>query len=129
MSKMKELSIVLDELVSCGESLISAANALRKIYSDTASNAEPASAVHAEPKAKMQPSQEKKPATQPAQTPKPENTYTKEDVRGILAAKSSAGHSDKVRALLAKFGAKQLKQVDPKDYAALIKEAEVIGDE
>ena len=32
-----------------------------------------------------------------------------------------------VKELLEKFGAQQLKQIDPKDYAAILKEAEVIG--
>ena len=54
-------------------------------------------------------------------------TYTKEDVRGVLAAKSAAGFKKEIKELLEKYGAQQLKQVDPKDYAALLKEAEVIG--
>ena len=68
MSKMKELAAVLDELVTCGEALISTANSLRDIFS-----------------------------------------------------------GDEIRALLGKFGAKQLKQVDPSDYAALVTAAESIG--
>lgn len=127
MSKMKELSMVLDELVTCGETLISTANALKEIFSESATPGEPA-------ETKPAPKGSKKAAASPAEpkaekesapTPEPE-TYTKEQVRGILAKISSAGHSDEVRALLDKFGAKQLRQVDPKDYAALIKEAEKI---
>ena len=34
MSKMKELSQALDEMVACGEGLIRAANAIREILSD-----------------------------------------------------------------------------------------------
>ena len=59
--------------------------------------------------------------------PEPTPTYTKEDVRGVLAAKSAAGFKKEVKELLEKFGAQQLKQIDPKDYAAILKEAEVIG--
>lgn len=133
MSKMKDLSMVLDELVTCGETLINTANALKEIFSDTAeadlapknikktTAAKPAT----EASAKAEGSEEPKAADiQPTA-----KTFSKEEVRGILAAKSSAGHSDEVRALLSKFGAKQLKQVDPKDYAALVQEAEVIGNE
>lgn len=129
MSKMKDLSMVLDELVTCGETLISTANALKEIFSDTAA-ADPApknskKTAAAEAVAKAETSEEPKAANnQPTA-----KAFTKEEVRGILAAKSSAGHSDEVRALLLKFGAKQLKQVDPKDYAALVQEAEVIGNE
>ena len=35
MSKMSELSQVLDEMVSCGENLIQAAKALKNIFSST----------------------------------------------------------------------------------------------
>ena len=98
MSKMSELSQVLDEMVACGEGMIKAANALKDIFSSTE-----------EAPAKTAPS------------------YTQEDVRGVLASKSAAGFKKEVKELLEKYGAQQLKQVDPKDYAALIKEAEVIG--
>jgi len=133
MSKMKDLSMVLDELVTCGETLINTANALKEIFSDTAAadlapkNSKKTTAAKpaAEASAKAEGSEEPKAAdNQPTA-----KTFTKEEVRGILAAKSSAGHSDEVRALLSKFGAKQLKQVDPKDYAALVQKAEVIGNE
>ena len=138
MSKMKELSMVLDELVTCGETLISTANALKEIFSNTADAETPPAKS-----SKKAPAKSKAAAATPEENPddypyeitddsdseaKPAaKPISKEQVRGILAAKSGAGHSDEVRALLAKFGAKQLKQVDPKDYAALIKAAEKIG--
>ena len=100
MSKMSELSQVLDEMIACGEGMIKAAKAIKEIFSST----------------------EEAPAV-----PESAPSYTKEDVRGILAAKSAAGFKKEVRELLEKYGAQQLKQVDPKDYAALLKEAEVIG--
>lgn len=100
MSKMSELSQVLEEIIACGEGMIKAANAIKEIFS----------------------SKEEAPAV-----PESAPSYTKEDVREILAAKSAAGFKKEVKELLEKYGAQQLKQVDPKDYAALIKEAEVIG--
>ncbi|MBP3238137.1 MAG: DNA ligase [Lachnospiraceae bacterium] len=123
MSKMKDLSMVLDELVTCGETLISTANVLKEIFSDTAAPDPAPKSNKKNAAAKPAASSEK------AEEPKPTKALTKEDVRGILAAKSSAGHSDEVRSLLAKYGAKQLKQVDPKDYETLVQEAEVIGNE
>lgn len=147
MSKMKELSMVLDELVTCGETLISAANALKEIFNNTADAEKPpaknsrkapvkSKAVTATPEENPDDypyeitddsdSEAEAPATKSESKPEAK-PITKEQVRGILAAKSGAGHSDEVRALLARFGAKQLKQVDPKDYAALIKAAEKIG--
>lgn len=51
---------------------------------------------------------------------------TLEKVRGILADKSRAGHTDKVRAIIEKYGADRLSDINQKDYAAIIKEAEVL---
>jgi hypothetical protein len=50
-----------------------------------------------------------------------------EDVRAVLAEKSRAGHTAEVRALLQKYGAEKLSAVDPANYEALMKDAEVIG--
>ena len=121
MSKMSELSQVLDEMIACGERMIKAANTLKDIFSSTE-----------EAPAKTETKTAKKATMQEAAEPEavkvePAPSYTKEDVRGVLAAKSAAGFKKEVKELLEKFGAQQLKQVDPKDYAALLKEAEVIG--
>ena len=52
MSKMKELATVLDELVTCGETLISTANSLRDIFSGDADTPDsPATAEAMEPAA------------------------------------------------------------------------------
>ena len=49
-----------------------------------------------------------------------------EKVRGVLADKSRSGHTAQVRALIQKYGADRLSEIDPKDYGAIIKEAEVL---
>ena len=121
MSKMSELSQVLDEIIACGEGMIKAANALRDIFSSTEE-------VPAKTETKTAKKATKQDATVTEEVkPEPTPTYTKEDVRGVLAAKSAAGFKKEVKELLEKFGAQQLKQIDPKDYAAILKEAEVIG--
>jgi hypothetical protein len=48
-------------------------------------------------------------------------------VRAVLAEKSRAGHTAEVRELLQKYGADKLSAVDPANYEALLKDAEVIG--
>lgn len=121
MSKMSELSQVLDEMIACGEGMIKAANALKDIFSST----EEAPAKTETKTAKKATKQDATLTEESKSEPTP--TYTKEDVRGVLAAKSAAGFKKEVKELLEKFGAQQLKQIDPKDYAALLKEAEVIG--
>ena len=45
----------------------------------------------------------------------------------MLAEKSHDGYTDQVRGLLQKYGAEKLSGVDPKHYAALLKDAEVLG--
>ena len=51
---------------------------------------------------------------------------TLEKVRGILAIRSRSGHAEEVRAILMKYGADRLSAIDPKDYAAVLKDAEVL---
>lgn len=58
---------------------------------------------------------------------KPVPVITREDVRAVLAEKSSQGYTGQVRELLRAHGADKLSAIDPSEYAALIKEAEVIG--
>ena len=52
----------------------------------------------------------------------------KEEVRVILNRIAKAGFEQEIKNLLAKYGAKTLGQVDPKDYAALVAEAEGLTD-
>ena len=52
-----------------------------------------------------------------------------EDVRSLLAAKSRDGHTTQVKALLKKYGANRLSEVDPANYKTLYQEAEGIGNE
>ena len=69
------------------------------------------------------------PETPPAPAPAdpPPKAITLEEVRAVLAEKSHDGYTDQVRGLLQKYGAEKLSGVDPKHYAALLKDAEVLG--
>ena len=53
-----------------------------------------------------------------------EKPVTLEDVRGLLADKSRAGHTAEVKALLIKHGADRLSGIDPANYAVLMADAE-----
>lgn len=44
----------------------------------------------------------------------------------MLADKSRQGHTAEIRALLQKYGASKLSQIDPAQYKALLAEAEVL---
>ena len=67
------------------------------------------------------------------ETPRPDSdtpakVYTYEEVRAVLAEKSRTGFRAEVKALLTAHGVKQLSEVkDPEMFAALVAEAEVIG--
>ena len=102
MSKMSELDLCIGELRSAAHSLNAVAESLTALFS--ASDAEP----------KSPPSEKTKP-------------ITLEQVRAVLAEKSRDGHTALVRELLEKHGAAKLSEIDPKEYAALLAEAEVLG--
>lgn len=110
MSKMSDLSLILDELRKCGETLIDVSDTLREIFS--------APEAVAEPEPEPKPVEEK---------PKP---VTLEQVRAVLAKKTrvSKENTDAIRELLLKHGAGKLSEIKPEEYAALLKEAEVIPD-
>lgn len=57
----------------------------------------------------------------------PAPTYTKEDVRKILARKAADGFKDEVKALLKAYGAESLSTLDSKHYGDVIEEAGGIG--
>ncbi|NCC86164.1 MAG: DNA ligase [Clostridia bacterium] len=100
MSKMSELDLCVIELRSAAQSLNSVADSLTSLFSGS------------QPESSVQP--ESKP-------------LTLEDVRAVLAEKSRNGHTAKIRELLEKHGAAKLSEIDPKKYAALLAEAEVLG--
>ena len=60
-----------------------------------------------------------------APTPE-EKPVTLEQVRAVLAEKSHDGFTAEVRALLEKYGASKLSQIDPSKYADLLAEAEIL---
>ena len=67
------------------------------------------------------------PTPAPAPADPPPKAITLEEVRAVLAERSHDGYTDQVRGLLQKYGAEKLSGVDPKHYAALLKDAEVLG--
>ena len=111
MSRMKLLLDVVEDMRSLADSLQAVATALGQ--SDPEDAAAPA------------PAPEAPPAPVPADPPT--KAITLEEVRAVLAERSHDGYTDQVRGLLQKYGAEKLSGVDPKHYAALLKDAEVLG--
>lgn len=104
MSKMSDMAMTIEELRNAADAITDAANYLDQLFSDS--------------DAKKQP-EEKAPVQKPA--------LTLEQVRAVLSEKSRAGYTAGVRELLQKYGASKLSQVDPSNYEALLRDAEVIG--
>lgn len=117
MSKMNELSALLDSLIECGQKLIEVGNGLKEYYTDA-------------PKTVSTP--EKHDEATMAEASEHAKTISFEEVRKVLAGKSSeedGKYKAQVKALVTKYSETgNLKGVPEDKYAALIAEAEVIGD-
>ena len=97
MSKMSDMSMIIEELRSTAAAINDAANWLIEQFSSNETSPEPTSA---------------------------EPALTLEAVRAVLANKSRAGFTAQIRSLLQKYGADKLSGIDPANYKALITDAE-----
>ncbi|MEA5000062.1 MAG: DNA ligase [Candidatus Limiplasma sp.] len=105
MSKMAELDAAVAELRRCGEALSRVSETLRDLFSGSDEQQTDSAATPNEPAAKA---------------------LVLEDVRSVLAQKSVEGHTAEVQALIRKYDADKLSQVDPAHYADLLRDAEVL---
>ena len=111
MSRIKLLLDVIEDIRSLADSLQAVATALGQSgQEDTATPTQPPEVTPT-----------------PAPVDLPPKAITLEEVRAVLAERSHDGYTDQVRGLLQKYGAEKLSGVDPKHYAALMKDAEVLG--
>ena len=106
MSKMAEMAQTIEELRTAAASINAAADWLYQQFSGDDDEAK---------------------VTEAPAKKKPKLELKLEDVRAVLAEKSRDGHSADVRALLKKYGAAKLSEINPANYEALMKDAEVIG--
>ena len=76
---------------------------------------------------------EAKEVSKPVETGQPtkqiavEKTPSLADVRAVLAVKTQNGMTAEVKGLITKYGGTKLSDVDPKHYADIIRDAEVLG--
>ena len=130
MSTMSEISALLDEIKSCGNTLISIYDELHNLIDSKESDEEKPKTKTRKRKTKPEEETQSVPKEQhteeqpPEEMPKP---LTFEDVQTAFGMKSKDGYTAEVKALITKFGAKKLSEIDPADYPALMKELEVIG--
>lgn len=106
MSKMAEMAQTIEELRTAAASINAAADWLYQQFSGDDDEAK---------------------VTEAPAKKKPKLELKLEDIRAVLAEKSRAGHTAEVRALLKKYGAAKLSEINPANYEALMKDAEVIG--
>lgn len=104
MGKMSELDAQIKELRVCGETIIGIADALAGMFSSPAEGEPPKKAVKEEPK-----------------------VLTLEDVRHQMTVIAQSGFSAEVKALITKYGARKLSDIDPSQYESLLKEADALG--
>ena len=117
MSKMSDLDLTLDEMKKCGETLIGISESLREIFSGTDEDGKEKETA-------------KQPINKSAANKEEPKLITFEELRAVMAKKTrvSKENTDAIRELLKKHGVNKLSEVKPEDYAALLKEAEVIPD-
>ena len=126
MGTMSEISALLDEIKSCGNTLISIYDELYSLIDrKEQDNEEKPKTTRRRKNKTEEPKTETAAAEEDSQeTPEP---VTLDEVRAALAERSRNGYTSDVKALIAKYGADKLSDVDPANYAALLKDAEVIG--
>ena len=101
MAAMSEMNLVIEELHTAANALISAADSLAQMYSTSE-----------ETEAELL--QERKP-------------LTLEEVRDILRRRCEDGYAADVKQLIADLGARSLKEVNPDDYEPLVNAVQALG--
>ena len=109
MGRMSELDAQIKELRSCGEAIIGIADTLAGMFSSHAAEEEPPK----KPAKKAAAEQPKAPAF--------------EEVRHRMTMIAQAGFSAEIKALITKYGAKKLSDIDPSQYEGLLAEADALG--
>lgn len=110
MGRMSELDALIKELRSCGEAINGIAETLTEMFSSQDTAEEPP----------------RKPAKKTA-AEKPKEAIPFEEVRHRMTVIAQAGFSAEVKALITKYGARKLSDIDPSKYEGLLKEADALG--
>jgi hypothetical protein len=117
MSKIKLALDVVSDLKSLAESIETLVHAMESNEVANEANEEPTK-KKSKAKAKVE-----EPEVGEASVEEPEEKQpTLEEVRAAMADKSRDGHREAVKAIITKYGANNLSSLDPKHYAAALKE-------
>lgn len=120
VQSLRDLVKILDDLTTCGEMAIQTASAIMECFSED----EVPAAI---------PEKKSKPAKKEAKAPEPAvKTYSKEDVRALLAAKANESGGQfkaQVKALVKKYAnGGSLTDIPEDQYPALVEEVEGLKD-
>ncbi len=128
MSKMSELARLMTELKRCGEILIGVSETLTEMFCNGAEGKEVVKTAPEQETITENPSEATDTGEQQPEKKEEPKPLTIEEVRAVLAEKSRAGHTAKVKELLAKHGSanRRLSEIKPAEYAALLADAEVL---
>ncbi len=122
MSKMSNLDLLLKEIDEHASALIEATKDLRAMFSSPEPDEEDGLTNTYETDESLEAKKEYEKNHPVKEEPK----ITLEDVRARLAQLSRDGKTAQVKALIQKYGANKLSEVNPDDYEALLLDAEVI---
>jgi hypothetical protein len=122
MSKMSNLDLLLKEIDEHASALINATKDLRAMFSSPEPDEEDGLTNTYETDESLEAKKEYEKNHPVKEEPK----ITLEDVRARLAQLSRDGKTAQVKALIQKYGANKLSEVNPDDYEALLLDAEVI---
>lgn len=128
-----EFNELLDSIVECADKVAKLGRLLKEVLPQLAEQTtEAPTDVPAVEEKETKSSTDKKKSTTKKAEPKAEvkeetPAYSFEDVRKAFAAKSHAGHTAEVKALITKYGASRLSDIQESDYANLMADLEVIG--
>ena len=123
MGKQKEMLIIIDDVTNAMQAMSKAAVEMSK-------NA----TIIAEALQDLKGLVTSTPASELKSTPKKENeegskTYTLEEVRAVLAEKSTQGYSKQIKEMLTEYGADKLSTLKPEFYGDIMKKGKALGND
>ena len=119
MSKVNDVTAVIEKIGKCSESLVIISEQISFIAKTVA-----------EILSELQKDSDKTaPRIEKKQEPAKEKTLSLTEVRKILADKSRAGFTAEIKQILIRHGAEKLSEIAPSEYAALVADVEVLGNE
>ena len=119
MSKINDVTAVIEKIGKCSESLVIISEQISFIAKTVAEILSELQKDSDKPAPKIEKKQE----------PAKEKPLSLTEVRKILADKSRAGFTAEIKQILIKHGAEKLSEIAPSEYAALVADVEVLGNE